>query len=374
MRAETVISSKDTIELVAAGDMCFSDHPLCAGFGVQSMIARHGIDFPFARIAPLLENADVVIGNLETVVANLQGETSAAFCSTPRIAAGLARNHFKIMSVANNHTLQHGDAAFYETVKHLEESGVLAVGLYEDMPFSSRPVFLEAAGQSLAFLAYSFAAENFHANAKCYARPTPKQAFADVARLKDQVDHVIVACHWGVELASDPAPGVVSLARGVIDAGARVVLGHHPHVWQAVESHREGVIFYSLGDFIFDLAWCKKCRETGLGRIFLTKGAAPRWEIVPMKINRHHQPVPSTGPARDRFLAHIRSCSESLNSIPYVRPGLRPSSEYLATVHTITARNQRAKVIHVLRNLHNLGLSRFWRIVMNKSGLTSREQ
>ncbi len=348
-----------TIELMAVGDMCFSDHPLCAGFGVGAHIARKGFDFPFGGVADVLARADVVIGNLETSLAK-GGPGPAAFRSDPRVAAALARNHFDLVTVANNHSLQQGEAAFSETVKHLRNSGVGPVGLHARGDFSCRPEFVEAQSQTLAFLGYSFTDENFHPAAEGYARGEPERVFADVARLATEVDHVVVACHWGVELAEDPPPGVVALGRGIIDAGARVVLGHHPHVWQGVEDYRHGVIFYSLGDFIFDLAWCRKCRETGLARIRLARGRPPTWEVVPAVIDRQHRPAPVVGPAGQRWLARLQERSARVAGLVAGLPGEQPSPEFLARVRARTVVNQRAKVLHVLRNFHRLGPGRFW--------------
>ncbi len=366
-------SDNDTIMLLAAGDMCFSDHPLCRGFGVAAMLARHGVDYPFAHVAPLLAETDIAFGNLETALADLPGAGDAAFCSSPAVVAALARHRFQVMSVANNHTLQHGEDVFRETLDHLAAHGVQPVGLPGDDAYSCRPVIRQCRGQAVAFLAYSFARENFHPDARCYARSTPEQIFADVARVRPEVDHVVVACHWGVELADDPTPGQVALGRGIIDAGAAVVLGHHPHVWHGVEEYGAGVIFYSLGDFIFDLAWCRRSRQSGLAKIRLAKGARPRWEIVPTTANRFHQPVPLTGPDRESFLAHLESASRRIAAIVPAGPGEPASADFMARMKHRDTANQRAKVVHVLVNLHRLGLGRFAGIAWRKIRPAPRE-
>lgn len=362
-----MLGDNDAIQLLAAGDMCFADHPLCRGFGVQAMLDRHGVDFPFARVAPLLAEADLAFGNLETTLAHPAGAEADLFRGPPAVAAALSRHRFQLMSVANNHTLQHGEPAFAETLSHLAAHGVQAVGRPGGDGYSSQPVLRNLKGQTLAFLAYAFTRENFHPDVRCYARSTPQQVYADVARVKAGVDQVVVACHWGVELAGDPTPGQVALGRGIIDAGASVVLGHHPHVWQGVEEHGNGVIFYSLGDFIFDLAWCRRCRQTGLAKIRLARGERPRWEVVPAVINRSHQPVPSAGPARDAFLARLEAAAGRLPATVAAEPDVPPSAAYLAGVKACEAANQRAKVFHVLRNLHRLGPTRFARIALKQA-------
>ncbi len=351
-----------TIQLIAVGDMCFSDHPLCEGFGVHSQIQRHGPDFPLARVAALLSEGDVVIGNLETALGDPVVGGGGGFLSDSRIAEALARNHFDLMSIANNHSLQHGEDIFAETVSHLKKNGLGVLGLYGKEGYSCRPVFSQVGEQTLAFLGYSFATENFHPDSRSYARSTPEQVMADVGRLKDQVDHVVVSCHWGIELADGPPPGVVALGRGIIDAGARVVLGHHPHVWQGVESYHDGVIFYSLGDFVFDLAWCRRCRDTGLGKIYLSKGKPPRWEVVAAKINGKHQPELVSGKEEKSFLDRLERASKQIAEISPGKPLEEASGEFLAEVQKRVTANQRAKVFHVLRNLPKLGLKKFWQL------------
>lgn len=348
----------DSLLLVAGGDMVFSDHPLCLGFGTGAGMLRHGPGFPLAGLAPLLAGADIAIGNFETVMAVQGSEQKLPFCCPPAVAAELARCGFSVASVANNHSLQHGEAAFAETLGHLEAAGVQPVGRPGREGRACEPVIRRVRGQSLAFLSYAFTRENFHPDLACYARGTPAQVLADVAAVRPLADHVIVSCHWGVEQAGEPTAGQVALGRAIIDAGASVVLGHHPHVWQPVEDHGAGTIFYSLGDLVFDLAWCRRSRRTGLARIHLAPGERPRWEIVPLVINRDHQPVPAGGEAAAAFLAELARGAANLKDMEPAEPGAPPSAAYLAAVARLDAANQRAKVVHSLRNAHRLGPGR----------------
>lgn len=356
----------DAVLLLAGGDMCFSDHPLCRGFGVGAGIARHGAGFPLAGLAPLLAEADLALGNFETAMAARPGVEPAPFCCPPAVAGALAAHGFGLVNVANNHSLQHGEAAFAETLAHLQAAGVQPVGVPGAGDQACEPVLRRVRGQSVAFLAYAFTPENFHPGARCYARGTTAQVLADVARARGTADHVVVTCHWGVELADDPTPGQVALGRAIIDAGADVVLGHHPHVWQAVEDHGQGTIFYSLGDLVFDLAWCARARRTGVARIHLARGQRPRWEVAPLVINGRHQPVPADGRAAAAFLAGLTAAAARLRAIPAAEPGAPPPASYLAAVRRHDAANQRAKVLHVLGNLHRMGLSRFGAIALKQ--------
>ncbi|HQJ25490.1 MAG TPA: CapA family protein, partial [Bacillota bacterium] len=134
----------------------------------------------------------------------------------------------------------------------------------------------------------------------------------DIARLKRTADFVIVSVHWGVEYAAMPDAAQVARAHAAIDAGADVVLGHHPHVLQPFEAYKEGLIFYSLGNFVFDQ---KKSRttESMVALISLKKGRRPEAELIPYRIS-DSRPAPMGSQEGNKLLKDLAERSSRLGT------------------------------------------------------------
>src|SRR5690606_2415251 len=108
-------------------------------------------------------------------------------------------------------------------------------------------------------------------------------------------DMVIVSVHWGVEYKAKPNQRQILLGRAMIDAGADVVLGHHPHWTQTVEEYQDGVIIYSLGNFIFDQMWSEETRRGDVVEFKLDKTGVLGYQVKPIKIYDYGQPRWITG-------------------------------------------------------------------------------
>lgn len=225
-----------------------------------------GYAWLYAAIADLLSEPDLTFANLETPVApGTPGGTRAfVFNAPPEALAALVHAGVDVVSVANNHAFDQGRPGFEETLRRVHEAGLAAVGAGPE-GHAAGPIRLQARGLSLAFLGY---AAFFNQDGNACPRTTAgagacvQASVLDRARIVEDVraaaasaDAVVVSLHWGVEYDAQPRAEDVELAHRLIDAGALVVLGHHPHVLQPVELYRAedgriGVIAYSLGNFV----------------------------------------------------------------------------------------------------------------------------
>jgi poly-gamma-glutamate synthesis protein (capsule biosynthesis protein) len=252
--------------LAAVGDVLMHE-------AVKRSAESHGKGTPdggygwlFAPVADLLAAADVTFANLETPIAPdaSAGTREYVFNAPPEVVAALRNAGVDAVAVANNHAFDQGRAGFEETLRRLEEAGLAPVGA-GPQGRAAGPLRLEAGGLTLAFLGYAhfFNADgNACPPAGAGARPCLQAGQLERARVLDEVraaaagaDAVVVSLHWGVEYEPQPRAADVELARAIVDAGALVVLGHHPHVLQPIELHRRadgrvGVIAYSLGNFV----------------------------------------------------------------------------------------------------------------------------
>ncbi len=222
-----------------------------------------GYDWLYAQVADLLSQPDLTFANLETPIAPRadKGSRPFVFNAPPAAALALERAGVDLVNVANNHLFDQGRDGFLETLAQLDRLGLRHVGAGPS-PGEAGPTRMELNGLSLAFLAWSrFFNERGN---DCPAAPgpclragllDPEAAVAAVGAAAAAAEAVVVSLHWGEEYASQPRAEDVALAHRLADAGALVILGHHPHVLQPLELYRRAdgqvaLIAYSLGNFV----------------------------------------------------------------------------------------------------------------------------
>ena len=236
------------IRLAALGDLMLAGE-------WDDVAARHDEAAAFGALRALLAEDDLVFLNLETTVEAGGGhipKEPRVIGSIGVIERSLAALGVGLVNLANNHAFD-GNLAGYEAVRAtLDAAGVPWFGAGRDAAEAARPCVVERGGVRLGWLGY--VALDTHPShvagaGSCGANPlVAERAFADVERVRRTVDHVVVSVHWGVEFCHAPSPEQVAIARGLVDRGASLVLGHHAHVVQGVERYRDGLIAYGLGN------------------------------------------------------------------------------------------------------------------------------
>jgi poly-gamma-glutamate synthesis protein (capsule biosynthesis protein) len=283
----TAAAASPEVKLVFVGDMMLDDAP---GKAIAA-----GVD-PFKEFAAIFDTADLVVGNLECVVATCgkEEEKPWRFRADPRVIPLLTR-YFDAVSVANNHSGDFGKDALAEQCKLLDEAKLPYFGGGRDRAEAHRPVILKRHGLRIAFIAFNdFPPREFEAGEK-----TPGVAWIDeptivaaIRALKEEqkVDLVIPFMHWGDEGETRPNREQIDLAHKMIDAGADVVIGAHPHVIQSVGSHRGKPIFYSLGNFVFDDFGDPICYQSCVLRLTVNRQGAVGWDMVGVQIDKQGIP------------------------------------------------------------------------------------
>lgn len=244
-------STPDRVVTIAAvGDLMLARD-------ITTLMDEHGSLYPFERVAGLLMNADITIANMEGTFTErgIAADKLYTFRTPPRHAAGLAEAGIDVVSLGNNHTADFGPEGVEDTLAALDTAGVLYAGAGMDEAQARRAAFVEAEGLRIAVLSYTDILENTFAGPS-----TPGVAFgsveaisADVRAARAQADVVVVSLHSGIEYTDAPDVTQQTLARAAVDAGATLVLGSHPHALQGWEWYGDGIIVYSLGNFVFDL-------------------------------------------------------------------------------------------------------------------------
>jgi poly-gamma-glutamate synthesis protein (capsule biosynthesis protein) len=301
---QTALAPEPVVHLASVGDIM-----LDRGLGI--VIQGGNLAYPFAKVAPLLQNADITVGNMESALGTL-GEPAAKsypFRAPPAAAEALALGGFDVVSLANNHGMDYGPEALLQAIELLQAQGVTPIGAGADFEAAHTPYIAQINGLSLAFLAYvnvpiearsafDTAVWTATENSPGLAWADPELIAADVTAVRDQVDLVIVVLHSGYEYIEEPSPPQVAAAEAAIDAGAKLVIGHHAHILQGIDFYNDGVIVYGLGNFAFEIdgppetavlnVWLDQngVRSLELIPAIIQKGGAPRlaesWEAAPI--------------------------------------------------------------------------------------------
>jgi poly-gamma-glutamate synthesis protein (capsule biosynthesis protein) len=280
---------------------------------------------PFELVAGVLNGADVLFGNLEGCLYDSDEPIpykSGFYHAGTRPAPALQIGGFHAVGCANNVTF--GAEATVSTLARLDEMGIAHTGAGIDRASAHAPVVLDTNDVRVGFLQYSsvfwpigheagddspgIAALEAHTAYQPHRRilempggpPTvatwPDREYLktfteEVRRLKDDVDVVVVSVHWGITGSHETAQYQVAVGHEAVDAGADVVMGHGPHVIQAVEVYRDKPIFYSLGNFLF--GWERTARAwVGLiVRVNVEDKAVVRVRCLPVRPNAEGQPT-----------------------------------------------------------------------------------
>lgn len=247
----------DSLTVVAVGDLQLGDSPTTVGYGFYSQYHGTDIEPLFADVQAALRPADILFANLETTLmapsAAESGRGALQLRGEPAFAAALRRVGFNVLNVANNHANQHGDESFHATVAALRSAGIACCGVRGTGEWASEPARLLNGRAGL--LGYCLRPRQYASITPPYAEGTREQICADVRRLRATGAIVIVSLHWGEEFVTEPSHDEVALGHAVIDAGATLILGHHPHVVRHAERYAHGVIAHSLGNFMGDMTW-----------------------------------------------------------------------------------------------------------------------
>ncbi len=276
-------------ELLFVGDIMLSRH-------IGTLMERKADwFFPFRKMRDAIRAADIAVGNLEGPISSRGTSSGGAysFRADPRAAAGLVDAGFDVLSVANNHIWDYGADAFADTLSILNENGIAAAGGGATHTAAHEPAIAAAGGMRIAFLGYT----DLVPRARGEAGARPATAFLDetamvrdIARVRQAADAVVVLLHWGDEYETHRSGRQSAIAHAAIDAGAILVVGHHPHVVQEVEEYRGGLIAYSLGNFVFDQNFSEDTKRGLALAVALRGGAVESFRLLPVSFTAEFQP------------------------------------------------------------------------------------
>ncbi len=232
---------------------------------------------------------------------------------------GLRDAGFDVLSLANNHTGDYGPTALIETVERVADAGILPVGAGRNVAAAREPAVVERNGIRFGFLAFNATGETpapgsdrpGAVRVRMQPRTGPLNAAdlramrSSIRRLKARADVVIVLPHWGAQYTYRAVPDQRRVARSLLDAGADLVVGGHPHWVQGFEFHDGKLIAHSLGNYIFDMDFARETQEGVILELAFWGSELKAAEFVPVVIGSDFAPRVVTGAAAQRILRPI---------------------------------------------------------------------
>ncbi len=286
-----------TVSLIFTGDVI-------PARSVNSTMTRlKNFKLPFEKIESFLKAADLTIINLEAPLIKNCPLTDAGmvFCGNERFIEGLISAGVDIAGLANNHTSNYAKAGVDNTIRLLTENGIDTVGV-DDI------VYRNVNGVNFAFIAFNGVVPLVD-----YLSTIDKVDIRQkIIQAKANADFVTILYHWGKEYTISPQKdsGVapddpIEIGRFSIDSGADLVVGNHPHVIQGYEYYKDKLIFYALGNTVFDQMWSTGTRTGVILQLELIGSAVLSYSFYPIFINNFYQPEFLTGEQKETVLSGI---------------------------------------------------------------------
>jgi len=240
-KAVAPVEVAGSVKILFTGDIMLDRY-------IRQVSEKRGSDFVFAGVQKMLSENDLVVGNLEgpitdnpsvSVNSEIGTRDNYIFTFDPGVADQLAKQNIKLVSLGNNHSLNFGEAGLSMTKKNLKNN---KIDFFSDPMGEKRLAVWEKNKVKLVFIGYN----QFEKEAK-------NKTLADLEQAKKmKATQIILYTHWGTEFTGQSDAKIKELGHGFIDSGVDLIIGSHPHVVQDKEEYKGKLIYYSLGNFIFD--------------------------------------------------------------------------------------------------------------------------
>jgi len=263
------------LSILVVGDMMLDRN-------VRNIIDKNGFDYFFSGVKDIIKNADIAVANLEgafttnpSITASLKSQ-ELQFTFDPNLAPALSDLGFDVLGLANNHSYNYGRKGLESTRRYIGGAGMM----YYGDPFNKEEIstIIVKNGIRVGFVGFhEFYYTNFD------------KVLLEIARIRKDVDLLIVSPHWGIEYQKNPTSKMKEWAHQFIDNGADIVIGAHPHIVGAIEEYKDKRIYYSLGNFAFDQYFSEATMNGLIVIVNVDKskdGMNISFEEIPMRVDR----------------------------------------------------------------------------------------
>ncbi len=303
-----VFAQDSVVTVCFGGDVTFANH-------FQWHVGKR-YDYPFKKL-DCFRTADIAVVNLENPLTTNGTPRNKAFLfrALPEFVRVLVNGGIDIVNLANNHIYDYSQGGLLETIRHLDQAEIEHIGAGANMKQARKPVIRNVRGTRLGFLGYY----GLRPHSDCHPATKDSAGTAlrhlkfirqDIQKLRNQVDFIIINFHWGHEKENYPKEDQIFVAHKTIDYGADLIIGHHPHVWQGIEKYKDGIIAYSLGNFIFG-GNSRTYEQSAVLKVRFVRGRHKRIQaqVLPIEI-KFWQPELVTGEKAVQQIEQIKKYSE----------------------------------------------------------------
>lgn len=280
----------ENLTIAFTGDIAFSKY--FDGAWSRDFIARGVFDF--------LQSADYVVGNIEAPITNeaISSKRSLNHVNNPECINVLKKLNINIWNLANNHIMDCQANGLHSTLKYANEEGINVIGAGIDVNMASETIIV---GEQLkvGMLAFTMPLSHVIADNNKPGALTWKNIElikAKIKALRDKVNYIVLNIHGGEEFSQMPMPYIRDLYHKFLDLGADIIVGHHPHVTQNYEIVGKKIIYYSLGNFIFDTDYQRIQKNSDIGVLLKLNFTKDGYDFIQMftKINREENRIEET--------------------------------------------------------------------------------
>lgn len=297
--------------------------------GAARMLEKHGCEYPFGPVAHLIRSADVAFGNLEMPICSNSHRSAyfpgvcPDFYSPAQTGRALEFAGFDVLNLANNHIMDWGVDGLRETLTRLDDVKIRTIGAGDNLEMARQPALFTSHSLRVGLLGYGVRGPwNATKSSPGTAPIDRKSILLDIRDLRSCVDLVVISLHTGI-LSHYPNPEDRNLAHDLIDHGADLILGHGPHVIQGIEIYQGKAIYFSLGNFMIDLASgnvenkvaLAEHLESFIADVVLSPVGRTHARALPIVISEQFQVTPADPTRASQILAKINHLSSNLSKM-----------------------------------------------------------
>ncbi|MDB8791013.1 CapA family protein [Romboutsia sp. 1001216sp1] len=262
------------------------------GRNIKKLGDKVGYSELFKNVSKIYEDSDYISGNFETPILTKEyteytkANKNIHLSSTTERAEVIKQEGIDVVSLSNNHAYDYKEEGLKETIELLKKNDIKYVGAGKNIEEARVYDIENVNGVKIANIGISdvipYEASAMK-NKEGILTSTNKENLKIIEKAKKEADLVVVNIHWGEEYSLNSNEYQKNLARKMIDMGADIIIGHHPHVIHSIETYKDGIIFYSAGNFIFDQGW-SRTKDSIIINYTLSKEGKGQFEVVPLRI------------------------------------------------------------------------------------------
>lgn len=280
------------------------------GRNIKKIGEKGGYSELFQNVSKIYADSDYISGNFETAILSkeesryTEASKNIHLSSTVESVEALKKEGIDVVSLANNHSYDYGANGIKDTMKILETNDIDYIGSGVNIEDARKYDVKDINGIKIAnigisdIVPYEFSATK---NKEGVLTSINKDNLKIIEKANKESDLVVVNIHWGEEYSISSNKHQENIAKKMIDMGADIIVGHHPHVIHSIETYKDGIIFYSLGNFIFDQGW-SRTKDSMIVNYTLNEEGEGQFEIIPLRISEGRPTITNNKFYKNRIL------------------------------------------------------------------------